>query len=56
MAPITVRNAIETFALRSITTGSITGADKITNAVSLTSAEYVAGSANATTLYFITDA
>ena len=43
-------------ALRSNVTGSITGADKINNAVSLTSAEFAAGSANATTMYLITDA
>jgi len=34
----------------------ISGADKIVNMVSLTSAEYTGGAKVATTLYFITDA
>ncbi len=43
-------------SVQSVTTG-VTGADAITNAMSLTTAEYAAiGSKNASTLYIITDA
>lgn len=45
-----------TDAVGSTTTGEPTGSDSVNNIVSLTQAEYDAGSKNADTVYIITDA
>ena len=47
---------LETNKVNSVLTGEPTGSDKILNIVSLTQAEYDAGTPIATTLYNITDA
>ena len=46
----------EVNAIDSVTTGEPTGSDAVLNVVSLTSAEFAAGTPVATTLYLITDA
>ncbi len=44
------------YSIDSITNGEPTGSDQVLNVVSLTQAEYDAGTPIATTLYIITDA
>lgn len=51
-----IESGAEVNTIDSVTTGEPTGSDAVLNVVSLTSAEYSAGTPVATTLYLITDA
>lgn len=53
---INVEDGAEVNTINSVTTGEPTGSDAVLNVVSLTSAEFAAGTPVATTLYLITDA
>jgi len=51
-----IEDGAEVNTINSVTTGEPSGSDTVLNVVSLTSAEYAAGTPVATTLYLITDA
>ena len=51
-----IATGAEVNTINSIVSGEITGSDAVLNVVSLTQAEYNAGTPNATTFYIITDA